>query len=107
MFQVYNVILRRYPEQKFKLFKEGGNTFATTIFVLVSAVTKVAKCTRIPEGTLLYRGMGGLMVLPDHFFTADENGVSGFVDWGFISMTADRDVASGCGVKQRRPKAMV
>jgi ankyrin repeat protein len=108
MYQVYNVILRRYPEEKFKLFKEGGNTFATTIFVLVSAVTKVAKCTRIPEGTLLYRGLGGLMDLPDHFFNADENGASGFVDWGFMSTTSDRDVALGySGVKQRRPKAMV
>ena len=98
----------RYPEEKFKLFKEGGNTFATTIFVLVSAVTKVAKCTRIPEGTLLYRGLGGLMDLPDHFFNADENGASGFVDWGFMSTTSDRDVALGySGVKQRRPKAMV
>jgi ankyrin repeat protein len=108
MYQIYNVILRRYPEEKFKLFKEGGNTFATTIFVLVSAVMKVAKCTRIPEGTLLYRGLGGLMDLPDHFFNADENGASGFVDWGFMSTTSDRDVALGySGVKQRRPKAMV
>jgi ankyrin repeat protein len=108
MYQVYNVILRRYPEEKFKLFQEGGNMFATTIFVLVSAVTKVAKCTRIPEGTLLFRGLGGLMDLPDHFFNADENGCSGFVDWGFMSTTSDRDVALGySGVKQRRPKAMV
>ncbi len=108
MFHVYNVILRRYPEEKFMLFKEGGNTFATTIFVLVSAVTKVAKCTRIPEGTLLYRGLGGLMDLPNHFFNADENGASGFADWGFMSTTLDRDVALGySGVKQRRPKAMV
>jgi ankyrin repeat protein len=108
MFQVYNIILRRYPEDKYTLFKEGGNTFATTIFVLVSAVTKVAKCTRIPEGTLLYRGLGGLMDLPDHFFNADENGASGFVDWGFMSTTSDRDVALGySGIKERRPKAMV
>ena len=108
MFQVYNVILRRYPAEAYQLFKEGGNTFTTTIFVLVSAVTKVAKCTRIPEGTLLYRGLGGLLDLPDHFFNADDNGASGFVDWGFMSTTADRDVALGySGVKQRRPKAMV
>jgi hypothetical protein len=108
MFQVYNVILRRCPEDKYKLFKEGGNTFATTIFVLVSAVTKVAKCTRIAEGTLLYRGLGGLMDLPRHFFNADENGASGFVDWGFMSTSSDRDVAlEYSGMKQRRPKAMV
>jgi hypothetical protein len=108
MFSVYSAILRRYPEEKFKFFKEGGNTFATTIFVLVSAVMKVAKCTRIPQGTLLYRGLGGLLDLPDHFFRVDENGASGFVDWGFIAMTSDRNVAlEYSGVKQRRPKAMV
>jgi ankyrin repeat protein len=108
MYQLYNMILRRFPGKQFELFKEGGNTFATTIFVLVSAITKIARCTRIPEGTLLYRSLGGLIDLPDHFVHADENGVSGFMDWGFISMTTDRDVALGySGMKQRRPKAIV
>jgi hypothetical protein len=108
MFHLYNLVLRRYPVDAYTFFEEGGNKFATTIFVLVSAITKVAKCTWIPEGTLLYRGLGGLLDLPDRFFSADSNGASGYADWGFMSTSSDRDVALGySGVKQRRPKAMV
>ncbi len=108
MFYVYNVMLRQYPVATYQLFKEGGNTFPTTIFVLVSAVTKVTKRTRIPRGTLLYRGLGGWLDLPDKFFKVDANGTSGYADWGFMSTSADLDVALGySGLKQRRPKVMV
>lgn len=106
--QVYNCILRRFPADKYALFEEGSNRYSTTIFVLVSAVQKVSRCTRIPEGTLLYRGLGGLIDLPDAFHEADEKGRSGYLDWGMMSTSSDRDVALGySGVKQRKPKAMV
>jgi ankyrin repeat protein len=106
--QVYNCVLRQFPADKYKLFHEGGNLYATTIFVLVSAVQKVSRCTRIPEGTLLYRGLGGLIDLPDKFHAADEKGRSGYLDWGMMSTSSDRNVALGySGVKQRRPRAMV
>jgi len=108
LFHIYNIILRRYPFETYKFFEEGCNTFPTTIFVLVSAVTKVTKCTRIPEGTLLYRGLGGLLDLPEQFQKVDEHGASGYADWGFMSTTANLDVALGySGLKQRRSKAMV
>jgi WD40 repeat protein len=108
MFQIYNTILRRYPAEKFKLFEEGDNQFSTTIFVLVSAVQKLSRFTRIPLGTLLYRGLGGRVDLPDIFFQIDDKGCSGYAEWGFLSTTSDRDVALGySGVKERRPKAMV
>ena len=82
--------------------------YATTIFVLVSAVQKVSRCTRIPEGTLLYKGLGGLIDLPDKFHEADAQGRSGYLDWGMMSTSSDRDVALGySGVKLRRPRAMV
>ena len=108
MFQIYNTILRRYPADKYRMFADGDNLFSTTIFVLVSAVQKLSRFTRIPLGTLLYRGLGGKMDLPDIFFEVDGNGCSGYVEWGFLSTTSDRDVALGySGVKERRPKAMV
>jgi WD40 repeat protein len=108
MFQIYNTILRRYPEDKFLIFKDGDNLFSTTIFVLVSAVQKLSRSTRIPLETLLYRGLSGKIDLPDIFFQVDDKGCSGYVEWGFLSTTADRDVALGySGVKERRPKAMV
>lgn len=86
MFYVYNVILRQHPEPMYLSFREGGNTFPTTIFVLVSAVTKVTKRTRIPRGTLLYRGLGGRMDLPDKFFKVDATGTSGYADWVILSV---------------------
>jgi WD40 repeat protein len=108
MFQIYNTILRRYPKENFELFEKGDNQFSTTIFVLVSAVQKLSRFTRIPLGTQLYRGLGGKMDLPDIFFQVDDKGCSGYVEWGFLSTTSDRDVALGySGVKERRPKAMV
>ena len=108
MFQIYNTILRRYPEDKYSVFRDGDNLFSTTIFVLVSAVQKLSRFTRIPLGTLLYRGLGGKMDLPDIFFQIDDQGCSGYAEWGFLSTTSDRDVALGySGVKERRRKAMV
>jgi hypothetical protein len=108
MFQIYNTILRRYPKEKFELFEKGDNQFSTTIFVLVSAVQKLSRFTRIPLGTQLYRGLGGKVDLPDIFFQIDDKGCSGYAEWGFLSTTSDRDVALGySGVKERRPKAMV
>ncbi len=108
MFQIYNTILRQHPEEKFAIFRDGDNLFSTTMFVLVSAVQKLSRLTRIPWGTLLYRGLGGKLELPDNFFQVDEQGCSGYSEWGFLSTTSDRDVALGySGVKERRPKAMV
>jgi WD40 repeat protein len=108
MFQIYNTILRRYPKDKFAIFGDGDNLFSTTIFVLVSAVQKLSRFTRIPLGTQLYRGLGGKVDLPDIFSQIDDKGCSGYAEWGFLSTTSNRDVALGySGVKDRRPKAMV
>ncbi len=60
----------------------------------------------ILEGTLLYRGLGGLLDLPDKFHEVDDQGRSGYLDWGMMSTSSDRNVALGySGVKQRRPRA--
>ena len=108
MFQIYNTILRQYPKDTFSIFKAGDNLFSTSIFVLVSAVQKLSRFTRIPPGTLLYRGLGGKVDLPDIFSQIDDKGCSGYAEWGFLSTTSNRDVALGySGVKDRRPKAMV
>jgi hypothetical protein len=111
MFQVYNSILRRYPQKVFDVYANSDsdpNLFSTTIFVLVSAVQKLSRSNLIPPGTQLYRGMGGLMDLPECFLQSDENGCCGYVEWGFMSTTTDRGIAvQYSGVKQGRPKATV
>ena len=43
MYQIYNAVLRQYPRGVFEWFAGRGNSFATTIHILVSAVVKIAR----------------------------------------------------------------
>ena len=106
----YNTMLRRYPREQYDVFQSHNNTFATTIFVLVSAVQKLARCTPVGAGTVLYRGLGGRNTLPDRFTSGDDEHdmIKGFTEWGFMSTTAKRQVAvQYSGAKEGRPQAMV
>jgi hypothetical protein len=87
-FMWYNAVLRRFPTE---LFASIGS-FTTTICVLISAVQKIAREMKLPEGLKLYRGMGGHMDLPPSFFHADEKGRKGFVEWAFMSTTSNLEV---------------
>jgi hypothetical protein len=105
---VYNAILRRFPQHIYEPFNAGGNLFPTTIFVLVSAIQKIAREIKIREGTLLYRGLGGLMELPESFYRADANGCRGYAEWAFMSTTSDKSIAlQYSGVREGRPLSMV
>ncbi len=63
-FHVYNAILRQWPKDVFEPLVRDDNLFITTIHVLVSAVQKIARVMKLPEGLLLYRGFGGSSVEP-------------------------------------------
>jgi hypothetical protein len=69
--------------------KKAGNLYVTTITVLLSAVQKISRAMKLPEGLRLYRGVPDL---PNEFFTADSQGRKGFVVWGFLSTTSDKQV---------------
>jgi hypothetical protein len=100
MFQVYNMILRQFPDEEYRDFEQGGNKFSTTIFVLQSAIIKIARVMRLPPGLELFRGLGGLAELPYSFYEADEHGCCGFLEYGFLSTTSHREIAveySGAG----------
>ena len=45
---VYNCVLRQWPADIFSVFQGGGNMLPTTIFVLVSAIQKIARVARLP-----------------------------------------------------------
>jgi hypothetical protein len=111
MFVIYNAILRRYPADIYDVFKDV-NAFPTTIFVLVSAVQKLSRCMNIPPGTLLFRGLGGSMELPDTFFVPSDKCTTpnalGYCEFGFMSTTQDRSVAvQYSGVRDNKPKASI
>ena len=60
--------------------------------------------TMNPPNLRLYRGLGGGAVLPEPFFVRDENGCTGFTEWGLMSTTSKRDVAIGySGVREKKP----
>ena len=59
MFVVYNSILRHFPAKIYSIFHGSDNTFATTIFVLVSAVQKISTRMRVSPGTQLFRQVFG------------------------------------------------
>ena len=101
-------ILRFFPADVYNLFNKGNNLYPTTILVLVSAVQKIARVMKLPEGLPLYRGLGGLMELPELFFGPDKDGCRGYVEWGFLSTTSNRSTAIEYpGVKDGKPLAMV
>ena len=77
----------------FSRFHAGKNLYATTIHILVSAVVKIARVMRLPAGLELFRGLGGLMELPESFYRPDANGCRGFMEWGFLSTTSNKATA--------------
>lgn len=102
--QVYNLILRRFPLREYEAYRDGGNCFATTIAVLASAVAKMARVTKLPPGLELFRGLGGLVDLPEEFWRSDENGCRGYTEYGFMSTTSNKATAlEYSGAKEKRP----
>jgi hypothetical protein len=92
-------MLRRYPEQEYATFVNNRNTFSTTIFVLASAVQKLARAQPISEDTLLYRSVEGPM---DPF----ARNARGNTEWGFMSATTKREFAAQfSGAENGKPKA--
>lgn len=93
MFMLWNTILRKYPEDLFKKLELEESLFPTSIFVLMSAIQKVSRVMEMEPGQLLYRGVDGSMTFPSHFTTPDANGCVGMMEHGFMSTTADINVA--------------
>ena len=105
---MYNTILRRFPADDFKFFDDNQHLFTATIFVLVSAIQKLARVTQNPPNLLLYRGLGGTAALPESFSVRDSLGCTGFTEWGVMSATSQRDVAiSYSGIEEKKPVPIV
>ena len=101
---MYNLVLRRFPQERYEALRRGGNVYTTTLYLLVSCVVCISRETRLPAGTKLYRGLGGDRTLPAFFFRSDAQGRKGMLEWGYMSTTADKAVAvQYSGIKQGRP----
>ena len=63
---------------------------------------------KLPEGLVLYRGLGGTADLPDSFFQSDQHGCRGFAEWGFMSTTASKQIAINySGINTQKPLPLV
>ncbi len=93
MFEVYNCVLRQFPKDLYKELTQEGNAFTTTIHALVSAVQKLSAIAKVPDGLKLYRGLGAVSDLPEHFRKPHKSRGRGFTEWGFMSTTSDKEIA--------------
>ena len=66
MFVLYNAALRGLPQEDVDCL--GTNKYETTIFVIASGITKLAKVTELPPSRTLYRGLNGTLALPEQFW---------------------------------------
>jgi hypothetical protein len=67
---------------------------------------KIARNSKIPDSLTLYRGVSAQF--PPNFYKVDDNGCRGFAEWGFMSTTADKEIAIAySGVKDGQPTATV
>ena len=104
-FQLYNAVLRRFPQDVYERQRdEYGNVYTTTIYVLASAVLNIARETRLPAGLKLFRGLGGDKTLPVSFFKSNDKGHKGILEWAFMSTTANKSIAlQYSGIRQGKP----
>ena len=92
-YYAYNALLRMHPDKLYQDYKASDCRFPTTIHVLVSALHKISRTTKIEPDMKLYRGLGWDADLPELFYQTDAQGCSGFTEWGFMSTTASKKVA--------------
>lgn len=72
--------------------------------MLVSAVTNIARETRMSAGLKLYRGLGGDKTFPVSFFKSNDKGHKGVLEWAFMSTTANKSIAlQYSGIRQGKP----
>ena len=76
-----------------------GNRYVTTTHVINSVIVKASKLTKVAK---VYRGVAG-GVLPERFWTPNEQGVRGGVEKAFLSTTYDREVATNYASANDKP----
>jgi hypothetical protein len=95
MFVLYNAVLRGFPAKDVACLK--GNRYETTIFMIVSGITKLSKISAVPKNRLVYRGLGG-MLLPDQFWEE-------FAECQVPAGRREEGPAADCNPTRSRPTA--
>ena len=82
---------KRFPKEWTEHLK--GNKYTNTVYACSSLLRKFSQISHIPKKRKVYRGMSGVK-LPECFMIAKEGGGKGGVDFGFVSTSTDRTVAT-------------
>ena len=77
----------------------GSNRYTTTLHCINSAIVKLSKLT---ETCKVWRGVSGGR-LPEGFRHANDYGVKGGIEAGFMSTTKDKDVAMAYAASRGGP----
>lgn len=95
MHVLWNIILRKYPVERFTALRKKDSLFPTSIFVLISAIQKISRTTA-PRGNLtVYRGINAQEELPPAFTgDLDCRGGIGLVEMGFMSTSTEIALAA-------------
>ena len=93
MYEKYNAVLRAESGDAFLVQKcdvlTNGNRYATSIHAVTSCVLKLSKVTKSCK---VYRGLKDAQ-LPEAFFTPNQYGVRGGIEFGFTSTSKHRKAA--------------
>ena len=74
----------------------SGNTYPTTIALVVSGIKKLSAVAKAPVGGAVWRSLASGVGLPDAFFELDEQGFAWGMDTGFMATSRDETVALKC-----------
>ncbi len=96
-FVIFNAIFRGFPQRTLDLLEgdaaSGPNRMPTTLFCTISGLVKVSRCTEIPAGGKVYRGLGR-MLLPQNFWVPrGAPAWCGGVERSIMSTTTSKAVA--------------
>ena len=102
MYMLYNAVMRKFPKDLYDEHVQDGNMYETTIFCIISGISKLSRVTKLPNDRRVYRGLGG-MILPEGFWKANNADFRGGIEWGLMSTTTNRAVAINySGVDKKR-----
>jgi hypothetical protein len=104
MYVVYNALLRFFPLKLAAKF--SSNRFSSTIFAIISGITKLSRFAQVPENRKVYRGLSGVRP-PEEWIESKNKGISVGVEYGLQSTTLDINKAieytQQIGSKPKRP----
>ena len=86
MYVVYNALLRCFPMKLAAKF--STNRFSSTIFAIISGITKLSRFAKVPENRKVYRGLSDVRPTEDWIASKNKR-ISVGVELGLQSTTRD------------------